>query len=136
MIVLLDTNVFVILMRDSTQFRRLNTILETGEWETVYMSSVTLFELEMGVLGRQGEAFARARLSAILSGSIQVVPFDQEAALRGARIASSARVKGRQLSSIDALIAGHALALGATLVTNDARLAAASVGELEVLNWH
>jgi tRNA(fMet)-specific endonuclease VapC len=133
-IVLLDTNVFVTLMRDPMQFRRLNVMLESGRWSTVYMSAVTLFELEMGVLGRQREASARARLSAILAGPIQVIGFDESAARSGALIAAKARANGRQLSAIDALIAGHANILFATLVTDDARLAAA-VGEVAAVSW-
>jgi tRNA(fMet)-specific endonuclease VapC len=134
MIVLLDTNVFVTFMRDPVEFRKFSQILETKRWTVVYMSSVSLFELEMGVQGRQGESDSRARLSAILGGPIEIVSFSEKAAVDAAMIATRARATGRQLSAIDALIAGHAAALGVTLVTDDARLAAA-VGEIEVVRW-
>jgi predicted nucleic acid-binding protein len=42
--------------------------------------------------------------------------------------------KGTQLSAYDGLIAGHAIALGATLVTADAKLTQA-VSEIEVVSW-
>jgi tRNA(fMet)-specific endonuclease VapC len=134
MIVLLDTNVFVTLMREPVEFRKFSKIMETRQWTRVHMSTVSLFELEMGVQGRQGEVDARARLSAILSGPIEIVPFTEKAAVDAAMIATRARATGRQLSAIDALIAGHAAALGVTLVTDDARLVAA-VSEIEVVTW-
>jgi predicted nucleic acid-binding protein len=98
------------------------------------MSSVSLFELEVGVVGRQGEAFARQRLTAILSGPIQVEPFDNRGAITGAQIAAKARFEGKQLSSVDAMIAGHAAVLNAKLVTDDAKLAAALSG-VDVIGW-
>lgn len=134
MITLLDTNVYIALMREPIEFQKFAKIIESGQWREVYMSSVTLFELEMGVLGRHGEAIARQRLSALLSGPIAIVPFTNDAAIEAARIATHARQMGRQLSAIDALIAGHANALGATLVTSDAKLAQA-VSEIEVVTW-
>jgi tRNA(fMet)-specific endonuclease VapC len=134
LIALLDTNVFIALMREPLEFQKFATIMESGQWREVYMSSITLFELEMGVLGRIGEAIARQRLSALLSGPIAIVPFTKDAAIEAARIATQARQMGRQLSAIDALIAGHAIALGATLVTSDAKLAGALDG-IEVVNW-
>jgi predicted nucleic acid-binding protein len=134
MIVLLDTNVFVTFMREPSEFQRFSGLVQSREWTVVFMSSVTLFELEIGVVGRQSETFARARQSAILSGPIQIKALDDRAALLGAGIAAKARSIGKQLSTADALIAGHAAALNARLVTDDARLAAA-VSDIEVVSW-
>lgn len=134
--ILLDTNVCIAIMRDPTQSDKLVLILDDNGDAYAVISSVSLYELEMGVLGRLREKQARQSLIMLLNGPIRVEPLGDAAARCGAQLSEAARNRGQQLSALDALIAGHALALGATLVTNDARLAAASVGELEVLNWH
>jgi tRNA(fMet)-specific endonuclease VapC len=132
--ILLDTNVCIEIMRDPDQSETLVTLLLHNGVSFAVISSVSLYELEMGVVGRGGEKQARASLIMLLNGPIRVEPLTASAARSGAVLNAAARNQGQQLSALDGLIAGHAVALGATLVTNDARLAAA-VSEIEVISW-
>ncbi len=132
--IVLDTNVCITIMRDPDQSDKLVEMLQENGLSFAVISSVSLYELEMGVLGRVGEKQARESLSMLLAGPIRVEPLTDGAARNGAKLNVAARKRGQQLSALDSLIAGHALDLGGTLVTSDVRLAAA-MGEVEVVSW-
>jgi tRNA(fMet)-specific endonuclease VapC len=121
-------------MRHPDQSNRLLDLLDAYNVQKAVISAVTLYELEMGVIGRRGEKEARASLTQLLSGPVCLMPLSDNAARCAARLNASARARGQELSSLDGLIAGHAMELGATLVTDDARLAMA-VGEVDVVRW-
>jgi len=50
---------------------------------------------------------------------VEILPWDSTAAKSYAAFASATFAQGRPLSALDMLIASHALAVGATLVTGD-----------------
>jgi len=83
----------------------------------VVISSITLAELEYGVVcsGAQ-QPYNRAALSSLLE-DLAVAPFDGAAALAygPARLAT----RERKRDALDKLIAAHAIALGVVLVTNN-----------------
>ena len=54
-----------------------------------------------------------------LFAAIDVRPFDSNAAHAYARLRAQLKAAGKSLSGMDLLIASHALALGATLVSHD-----------------
>lgn len=135
---LLDTNVCIDLLRQSDGVVAQALLAAIGEGHDVALSAITLFELQTGVMRRGSRAADVAALAAFQAGPVAVEPFGPEASVAAARIVSDLLRTGRPLSACDALIAGHALALGACLVTADARLAAALDGVdggLEVTNW-
>lgn len=132
--ILLDTNVCIEIMRNPDQSEMLVRLLLYNGVSFAMISSVSLYELEMGVLGRGGEKHARASLAMLLNGPFRVEPLTASAARAGAALNAAARNRGQQLSALDSLIAGHAVALGATLVTADACLAQA-VKDIEVVSW-
>lgn len=132
--ILLDTNVCITIMRHPDQSETLVRLLLHDGVSFAMISSVSLYELETGVLGRVGEKQARASLTMLLNGPVRVEPLTASAARAGAKLSAAARNRGQQLSALDSLIAGHAVALGATLVTADVRLAQA-VEDIEVVSW-
>jgi predicted nucleic acid-binding protein len=69
-----------------------------------------------------------------LKGPIVIEPLSEGGARAGATLNAGARRRGQELSTPDSLIAGHAIALGATLVTSDGKLAAA-MSEFNVISW-
>lgn len=133
--IVLDTNVCIEVMRDPNQSEKLVELLARNSVAFAVLSSVSLYELEMGILGRVGEKQARMSLNALLNGPLQVEPLANLAARNAAKLNAAARNRGQQLSALDSLIAGHASALGAMLVTSNARFAAAIMGEVEVVLW-
>ena len=127
---MLDTNICIYLMkRQPPEVAARLQGLFVGE---VVMSAVTLAELEYGV-ACSGPSRARNRdaLDGLLT-EIPVVAFDQAsaAAYGPARLAT----RERSRDALDKLIAAHALALGAVLVTNNEADFAAYPG-LKVENW-
>ena len=81
----------------------------------VCMSIVTRIELEGGVARRPGEAaIRRKRLDALLA-TVRCMPFDEDAAERYREIIEAAGFSRPRI--IDRMIAAHALALDATVVT-------------------
>jgi tRNA(fMet)-specific endonuclease VapC len=65
--------------------------------------------------------------------SVTVMPFDAEVAVHYANLRTVLEQSGTPIGANDTLIAAHALALGATLVTADA--AFTRVPGLKVENW-
>lgn len=134
MIFLLDTNVCIDLIREkdtpvSKAF--MEAVLQGGK---LVLSSITAYELEIGIVRRGEQPKDVAAVRDFFSGPIGSVDFDLQASRAAAHLCARLLTEGRQLSAYDGLIAGHAIALGATLVTSDAKLADA-VSEIEVVSW-
>jgi tRNA(fMet)-specific endonuclease VapC len=51
--------------------------------------------------------------------NVEILPFDFAAARHAATVRAALAASGRLIGQYDILIAGHALSLGATLVTNN-----------------
>jgi tRNA(fMet)-specific endonuclease VapC len=95
------------------------------------ISAITAMELAYGVEKRQSATLAAA-VQGFLSG-VQVMPFDQDAAMRAGVVRAALERIGIALSLADSQIAGHALALDLTLVSTDA--AFKRVRGLTVKDW-
>jgi tRNA(fMet)-specific endonuclease VapC len=65
---------------------------------------------------------------------VQCLPWDEEAATHFAAIAADLHKAGTSIGSMDAMIAGHAVATHAVLVTDNARHFSRVVG-LTIENW-
>lgn len=114
---LLDTNtcIYAIRRRPPAVLARLNAT-RPGE---VSLSVIVAMELEVGAMRAQARAYApavRAWLSAF-----DVLPLEDAAREHFARIKFDLMARGQLIGPMDLLIAAHALALGATLVTNNQR---------------
>jgi tRNA(fMet)-specific endonuclease VapC len=83
----------------------------------IAISAVTLAELEYGVACTKERAQENASALAQLLTDIWVAPFEALAAKAYGPVRAANRV--RQTDALDKLIAAHALALGAILVTNN-----------------
>ena len=95
------------------------------------ISAITVMELTYGVEKRQS-ATLTAAVQGFLSG-VQVLSFDHDAAKQAGVVRASLEHIGVALSLADSQIAGHALALGLTLVSTDA--AFKRVRGLTVKDW-
>jgi tRNA(fMet)-specific endonuclease VapC len=113
---LLDTNVVSHVMqgRDEELLARL-TRLRVGQ---AVMSSVTLGEIEYG-LHRKGEPprLRNALRQTLLR--VEVLPWDEAAATCYGALCSTLEAKGINLSDFDMMIAAHAVAVDAILVSRD-----------------
>jgi tRNA(fMet)-specific endonuclease VapC len=113
---LLDTNVVSHVMqgRDQELLARL-TQLRVGQ---AVMSSVTLGEIEYG-LHRKGEPPRLRNALHQLRLHVEVLPWDDAAATCYGALCSTLESKGINLSDFDMMIAAHAVAADAVLVSRD-----------------
>ncbi len=84
----------------------------------VTVPAIVLYELEVGVAKSSAPGQARARLRALME-PLGILPFDAKVARVAARIRAGLEVSGTPIGPLDNLIAGTALANGATLVTHN-----------------
>jgi tRNA(fMet)-specific endonuclease VapC len=97
------------------------------------ISAVTRGELLYGLKLKSGAH----RLAEVIERFLARVPclaWDEAAATRFADVAADLHRAGVQIGSMDAMIAGHALAVGTVLVTNNARHFS-RVPALPIENW-
>lgn len=120
MIYLLDTNAWSHLARRTSKplFHRFR---ETPA-DQIILSAIAWFELQYGVAlaGAAGKQHVETVLST-LAAQNRIIPFDDDAAAAAAGVRASLKTAGTPIGAYDVLLAGHALALGAVLVTNNTR---------------
>lgn len=127
---LLDTNILSQLIKDphGPVTQRLAAL---GDDE-ICTSIVVACELRYGA-AKRGSPVLEAKVDALLA-SLPVLPLDGDADRHYAEIRSALERAGQPIGSNDLLIAAHALALGARLVTHNVR-EFARVPDLVVENW-
>ncbi|GEM45463.1 type II toxin-antitoxin system tRNA(fMet)-specific endonuclease VapC [Deinococcus cellulosilyticus] len=86
---------------------------------SIGVSSITAAELSFG-MHKSGSEKNLERLKHFLT-PLAVLPFDDEAARVYGRVRAELQARGTPIGPLDTLIGAHALALGATLVTNNTR---------------
>lgn len=130
---LLDTNIISHMMRETAgvAVRNFAAATATSPDCAISTSTVVLCELQFG-LRRVPNPRLGAALERILAG-LEVHPLDQSVVPHYASLRTQMEAAGTPLGSNDTLIAAHALALGATLVSADE--AFARVPGLQVENW-
>lgn len=99
----------------------------------ICISAVTRGELLYGLKLRDG-AHRLERLIDHFLARVQCLSWDEAAATNFASVAADLHKAGTQIGSMDAMIAGHAVATGAILVTNNARHFSRVAG-LTIENW-
>lgn len=127
---LLDTNscIYIINRRPAKVFEHFAG-LTFGQ---VAISSITGAELHFGVT-KSGSPRNQLALEKFLA-PLELLPFDDAAMRQYGPLRSELERAGQPIGALDTLIAAHALALGATLVTNNLREFERVPG-LAVENW-
>jgi tRNA(fMet)-specific endonuclease VapC len=129
---LLDTNVISHIMqgRDAQLLARL-TQVPVGQ---VVISSITLAELEYG-LHRKGQPVRlRNALTQVLL-RMDVLPWDEAVATCYGEFCATLEAQGINLSDFDMMIAAHAVAVNATLVSRDKAFAQVPGERLSLEIW-
>lgn len=107
-----DTCIFIFNQRPP-QVRVRFEGLRYGE---VVVSSITGAELAFG-LAKSGSARNRDALEKFLA-PLEVLPLESKAMYAYGTLRAQLQARGQPIGALDTLIAAHALAVGATLVTN------------------
>jgi tRNA(fMet)-specific endonuclease VapC len=93
-----------------------------------------LYEIEVGIAQSDQPSKRRMQLDTLLT-VVAILPFDSTAAKRAADVSGVLGKIGAAIGPIDNLIAGTALANGATLVTHNAR-EFRRVRGLDLADWY
>ncbi|MFA9462239.1 type II toxin-antitoxin system VapC family toxin [Thiohalorhabdus methylotrophus] len=95
---------------------------------------LVVYELEVGIAKSTSPERRRAQLGELLD-AVTLLPFDRQAASAAADIRAALETAGQPIGPLDTLIAGTAVAHGATLVTRDVN-EFARVRQLSIENWY
>ena len=115
---LLDTNVCICLINQRPGFDRILKRMDGLEYGEVLISSISTAELHFGVAASAQAERNSLKLERFLA-VFEVAPFDDEASRRYGVVRAFLKARGTPIGPLDTLIAGHALALQATVVTNN-----------------
>jgi tRNA(fMet)-specific endonuclease VapC len=126
---LLDTDICSYLAQGKPSIVHRLSILRSDEWG---ISSLTEYELQKGVQLKQVGPWVKNTTEFLKYAN--VLPFSSEAAHHSGIISADLKSKGKPSGLIDELIAGHAISLGATLVTNNQKHFI-GISNLRVENW-
>lgn len=115
---MLDTNICIYAIKKKP--KSVLEKLKAHEPSEVCISSVTYGELVYGVEKSQAAEKNRLALALLLS-NIDIIKFDSKSAEIYGQIRAKLEKAGTPIGPLDTMIAGHALSLGYTLVTNNSR---------------
>ena len=127
---LLDTNVISAVVRNPAS--PIGERLRSADRGAVVTSIVVTAELRYGYV-KVGSQRIERRVETVLA-SMPIVAWDSPADRVYAEVRAGLERRGRPIGQMDMLIAAHALALGAVLVTDNLREFSAIEG-LTVENW-
>ena len=128
---MLDTNICIYAIKHKPEqvFMR----LQEHDPIDICISSVTYAELVHGV--EKSKAIEKNRVAlALLLANIEIMNFDSLAAESYGKIRADLEKAGTPIGSLDMMIAGHAKALGYTVVTNNTKEFERVKG-LKLENW-
>ncbi|MDK9719486.1 MAG: type II toxin-antitoxin system VapC family toxin [Trichlorobacter sp.] len=128
---LLDTNICIYIIKQQPA----SVLKQFLEYQIgdIGISSITLSELRYGVAKSQHQDKNSKALGQFIT-PLEVVPFDDAAALAYGAIRATLEKAGTPIGAMDMLIAAHAVALGVPLVTNNTREFERVAG-LDVVDW-
>ncbi|MBP5632639.1 MAG: type II toxin-antitoxin system VapC family toxin [Clostridia bacterium] len=115
---MLDTNICIYAIKNKP--RQVFDLIKDNIGNGLCISSITLAELEYGVEKSMYPEKNRSALLQFLS-ILNVLPFDDNAAVEYGIICASLQRKGTPIGTMDMLIAAHAKAADLILVTNNTR---------------
>ena len=114
---MLDTNAASEAVRGHPEFDERLKSLPPGQW---CISAVTCSEIRFGVAKKP----AAVRLHRIVDEFLRIVPilpWDAKAANRHGELRADLQARGLPIGDFDEMIAAHALAVGAVVVTDNVR---------------
>jgi tRNA(fMet)-specific endonuclease VapC len=130
---MLDTNTLVYVLNGRPQHQAVFDRFNQADSRHLCISSITLAELRFGVEQSRIRNVTQIKLTRLVA-ALDVAPFEARAANAYGALRAQLQAAGKPIGPLDMLIAGHALSLGVTLVTNNVREFGRVPG-LRVENW-
>ena len=118
--VMFDTDICIYVINRKPGHESILKRLDGREHGEIVLSAITLAELRYGIAASRRRNLNLAKVELFLA-SFEVVPFDDRAAFAYGPLRAHLQAQGTPIGPLDALIAAHALSLGATVVTNNVR---------------
>lgn len=130
---MLDTNILVYVLNARPQHEAVLERFNAHDARELCLSSISLAELRFGVARSQQPRASQAKLDRI-AAALTVVAFDERAARVYGNVRAQLQAGGQPIGPLDTLIAAHAIAVGAVLVSNNLR-EFSRVNGLKLENW-
>ena len=129
---MLDTNIVSYIVKGRSPAARAR-LLALKDDEVACVSAITEAEIRYGLVRRPEATVLKTLMDGFLA-SIRVLPWSRDEADAYGRVRAKLEKSGMSLGNMDMMIAAHAIAAGAVLVTNDK--AFAQVEDLHLsANW-
>ncbi len=129
---LLDTDMASFILSGRSPAAR-GKMREVQTYAEVAVSAISQGEILFGMEKKPEALRLRAAVETFLN-AVQILPWNTSIAPAYGKLRASLGAAGKTLSALDMLIAGHAHALGATLVSHDGAFARAASG-LQIADW-
>lgn len=117
---LLDTNICIFLLNQRGGFENIIQCMDGMSREDIGISAITVAELDYGIAASKKQSDNVKRLERFLL-DFEVIDFNRASAAAYGPLRSNLQAQGTPIGPMDFLIAAHALALNAILVTNNTR---------------
>ena len=117
MIYMLDSNICIYVI-NKKPLSFLPKLEKIDEFHTLAISSIVLAELQYGVSNSVHKTQNQINLDAFIT-KVEILPYCEEAAFFYGKIRSSLQQQGKLIGGNDLLIASHAIAEEAILITNN-----------------
>ena len=128
---LLDTNICIYLLKG--QYPKLKEKLLSSDPSSLFISSVTVFELEYGAAKSKWAERTRIQLALFLA-PFTILPFDADDAVAAGRLRGELAARGKLIGPYDIQIAAQALSRHLTVVTHNVD-EFKRVPDLDVEDW-
>jgi len=118
---MLDTNICSFIMREqpAAVLRRLHEC--SAHKHKIVVSAITYAEMRFGAIGRKASPRHHLLVDEFVKRLDAVLPWDRAAVDATVAIRQALAIAGTPIGANDAAIAGHAMSVGAVLVTNNTR---------------
>ncbi|AOI93964.1 twitching motility protein PilT [Burkholderia pseudomultivorans] len=118
---MLDTNICSFIMRErpAAVLSRLQACVDAQH--RIVVSAITYAEMRFGAIGRKASPKHADLVTAFVARLDGVLPWDTAAIDATVTVRTALAARGTPIGANDASIAGHAIAAGAVLVTNNSR---------------
>jgi len=132
MIYMLDTNICIYIIKNNplSYFERFELLSVTN---IIAISSIVLSELQYGVECSNKKQQSQTNLD-LLASKLKILPYTNACAIHYGVIKSFLKAQGQLIGGNDLLIAAHAIAEKAVLITNNTKEFLRVPG-LQVENW-
>lgn len=131
---MLDTNICSFIMREQPKAVLEKLAQCVMRRDRIVVSAITYSEMRFGAIGKKASPKHLTLVEAFVSRLDAVLPWDRAAVDATTEVKMALAAAGTPIGANDAAIAGHAIAAGTILVTNNTREFARVAG-LDLQDW-